>query len=104
MYEFIESFVFGKYVYDYLHEEEYLDLQWFLSRHPDAGDVIPRSGGCRKLRWGAAGKGKRGGVRVIYYGLTDVGQIWLLAIYAKSRRENLPARVIRQIRQQMVKT
>jgi hypothetical protein len=52
----------------------------------------------------AAGKGKRGGVRVIYYGVTGAGQIWLLAIYAKAQRENLPAHVIRLLKQQMVKS
>ena len=65
MYEFIESSVFAKYVHDYLTDEEYAGLQWYLSSRPDAGDLIPASGGCRKLRWGATDKGKRGGVRVI---------------------------------------
>ncbi len=103
MYEFVESSVFAKYVYDYLTGDEYTGLQWYLSSHPDAGDVIPASGGCRKLRWGARDKGKRGGVRVIYYGVTEHGQIWLLAIYAKSRQTNLPADVIRLLKEQVVK-
>lgn len=103
MYEFIESSVFAKYVHDYLTEEEYAGLQWYLSSHPDAGDVIPASGGCRKLRWGAHDKGKRGGVRVIYYGVTEHGHIWLLAIYAKSRQANLPANVVRLLKEQVVK-
>jgi mRNA-degrading endonuclease RelE of RelBE toxin-antitoxin system len=103
MYEFIESSVFAKYVHDYLTEEEYAGLQWYLSSHPDAGDVIPASGGCRKLRWGAYDKGKRGGVRVIYYGVTEQGHIWLLAIYAKSRQANLPANVVRLLKEQVVK-
>lgn len=104
MHEFIESSVFAKYVYDYLTEEEYAAMQWYLSQHVDAGDLIPGSGGCRKMRWGAADKGKRGGVRVIYYEVTQAGQIWLLAIYAKNRQENLPARVIRLIKDLMVKS
>ena len=103
MFEFIESSVFAKYVYDYRTDEEYAGLQWYLSNDPDAGDLIPASGGCRKLRWGAADKGKRGGVRVIYYGVTKDGRIWLLAIYAKSRQANLPAHVIRLIKEQVVK-
>ena len=103
MYEFIESSVFARYVGDYLTDEEYAALQWYLSDHPNAGDLIPSSGGCRKLRWGAGDKGKRGGVRVIYYGVTAQGQIWLLAIYAKSRQENLPANVIRLLKEQVVK-
>ncbi|MEO7478680.1 MAG: transcriptional regulator [Lysobacteraceae bacterium] len=104
MYEFIESSVFARHVYDYLAEEEYTDMQWHLSNHPEAGDLIPGSGGCRKLRWGISGKGKRGGVRVIYYGQATQGVIWLLTIYAKTRQENLPPHVIRMLKQQMAKT
>jgi hypothetical protein len=50
MYEFIESSVFAKYVYDYLTEEGYAAMQWHLSQQVDAGDLIPGSGGCRKMR------------------------------------------------------
>ena len=103
MFEFIESSVFGRYVYDYLTDDEYSALQWYLSEHPEAGDLIPASAGCRKLRWGAEGRGKRGGVRVIYYGQTATGLIWLLAIYAKTTQENLPAHAIRLLKEQMVK-
>ena len=74
MYEFIESSVFAKYVYDYLTDEEYSAAQWYLSQHVEAGDLIPGSGGCRKMRWGVADKGKRGGVRVIYYEVTQAGR------------------------------
>ena len=104
MHEFIESSVFAKYVYDYLTDEEYAALQWYLSEHVDAGDRIPGSGGCRKMRWGVTDKGKRGGVRVIYYEVTQAGQICLLAIYAKTRQDNLPVHVIRLIKDHMVKS
>ena len=103
MFEFIESSLFGRYVYDYLTDDEYAALQWYLSELPEAGDLIPGSAGCRKLRWRVQGKGKCGGVRVIYYGQTTVGLIWLLAIYAKTRQENLPAQAIRLLKEQMVK-
>ena len=103
MHEFIESSVFARHVYDYLTEEEYSGMQWYLSSYPNAGDLIPATGGCRKLRWGVTAKGKRGGLRVIYYGQTSKGHIWLLAIYAKTRQENLPAHVIRMIKEKMVK-
>ncbi len=79
-------------------------MQWYLSSYPDAGDLIPGSSGCRKLRWCTTTKGKRGGLRVIYYGQTREGHIWLLAIYAKTQRENLPAHVIRMMKEQMVKS
>lgn len=103
MFQFIESSVFARYVYDYLTDDEYAGLQWYLSEHPEAGDLVPGSGGCRKLRWGMTDKGKRGGIRVIYYDQTAAGTIWLLAVYAKTRRENLPAHVIRALKEQMVK-
>ena len=103
MFEFIESSVFARYVYDYLTDDEYAALQWYLSEHLEAGDLIPGSAGCRKLRWGTETGGKRGGVRVIYYGQTAAGLIWLLAIYAKTRQDNLPAHVIRMLKEQLVK-
>ena len=67
MYTFIESPLFGRLIHNYLNDEEYADLQWHMAEAPDAGDIIRGSSGIRKLRWAAKGKGKRGGVRVIYY-------------------------------------
>jgi len=78
----------------------YADLIWseieraafidWVAANPLAGDVIQGSGGCRKVRWGRAGMGKRGGARVIYYNGDD-GRIWLLIAYAKAKFDNLPA-------------
>ncbi|HSF81159.1 MAG TPA: hypothetical protein VLA49_07990 [Anaerolineales bacterium] len=65
--EFIEAPAFTKYLYDYLTDDEFIGLQGLLLRYPEAGKVIPGSGGVRKLRWAMTGKGKSGGVRVIYY-------------------------------------
>lgn len=95
--EFIEASAFTRHVYDYLSEEEYLGLQNFLLRHPEAGKVIPGSGGIRKVRWGISGKGKSGGARVIYYFKRQDDEIWLLTIYSKSEIENIPAHILRQI-------
>jgi hypothetical protein len=95
--EFIEARAFTKYVYDYLSEEEYLGLQSFLLQNPEAGKVVRGSGGVRKVRWAMAGKGKSGGVRVIYYFKKQDDEIWLLTIYSKSEVENIPAHVLRQI-------
>lgn len=64
---FIETTAFTRMVYDYFGEEEYTAFQYYLMLHPEAGDVVPGSGGVRKIRWRIAGRGKRGGVRVIYY-------------------------------------
>jgi len=66
-YEFIESSLFSRMVYDYLSEDDYTAFQQFLLEHPEAGDVVQGSGGVRKVRWARAGTGKSGGVRVCYY-------------------------------------
>ena len=64
--EFVEATAFTKYVYTYLTDDEFLGLQSFLCKYPEAGKVVPGSGGVRKLRWAMARKGKSGGVRIIY--------------------------------------
>jgi hypothetical protein len=68
-----------------------------LLKHPEEGNLVRGSGGVRKLRWGSSGKGKRGGVRVIYYFKKRAGEIWMLTIYGKSEIENIPAHILRQI-------
>lgn len=94
---FIEASAFTKHIYNYLSEDEYLGLQNFLLSYPEAGKVVPGSGGVRKVRWAMSGKGKSGGVRVIYYFKRQEDEIWLLTIYSKSEAENIPANVLRQI-------
>jgi mRNA-degrading endonuclease RelE of RelBE toxin-antitoxin system len=95
--EFIEATAFTAYVYDYLTDDEYLGLQGFLLKYPEFGKVVPGSGGIRKIRWAVAGKGKSGGLRVIYYFKKQDDEIWLLTIYKKSEVANIPAHVLRQI-------
>lgn len=74
-----------------------MGLQGFLLQYPEAGQVVPGAGGVRKLRWGMAGKGKRGGVRIIYYFKRRDAEIWLLTIYSKSEITNIPSHILRQI-------
>jgi hypothetical protein len=70
----------------------------YIARHPTAGDVIPDTGGVRKVRWSRAGSGKRGGVRVIYF-YHDAGRpLYLLMVYAKARRENMTSDEKRAVR------
>jgi mRNA-degrading endonuclease RelE of RelBE toxin-antitoxin system len=95
--ELIEATAFTKYVYDYLTEDEYLGLQSFLLQNPEAGKIVRGSGGVRKVRWAITGKGKSGGVRVIYYFKKQDDEIWLLTIYSKNEVESIPAHVLRQI-------
>lgn len=66
MLSFIETRLFTKLVLEYLSDEDFGALQRALMANPEAGPVIPGSGGVRKLRWAAPGRGKRGGYRVIY--------------------------------------
>jgi RelE toxin of RelE / RelB toxin-antitoxin system len=101
MQTFIETKVFSKLVQDYLTDDEYAALQQALIAQPEAGDVIPGSGGVRKLRWNLAGRGKRGGLRVIYYLRSREGQIWMLTLYAKNVAENIPAAVLKKIREEI---
>lgn len=61
----------------------------FLARHPEAGEEMRGTGGVRKLRWGGKGKGKRGGLRVIYYFYNDTAPIFLLTVYGKGEQEDL---------------
>jgi len=95
--EFIEATAFTKYLYDYLSEDEYLGLQNYLLQYPESGKVVPGSGGVRKVRWAMSGRGKSGGVRVIYYFKKLDDEIWLLTIYSKREVENIPAHILRQI-------
>jgi len=95
--EFIEAPAFTRYVYDYLSEDEFSGLQSLLAQYPETGKVVPGSGGIRKVRWAMAGKGKSGGVRVIYYFKRNDNEIWLLTIYSKSETENIPTHILRQI-------
>ena len=96
----IETPSFQRLWPDYWTEEERGAFAAWLAQHPDAGDVVPRSGGLRKVRWGRAGTGKSGGVRVIYFNRLANGEIWLLLIYAKSVADNIPANVLRDLKKE----
>lgn len=101
MLSFIETRLFTKLVNEHLSDEEYARLQEVLIRDPETGDLIPGSGGVRKVRWGVKGRGKRGGLRVIYYARTRQGQIWMLTLYAKNVAETIPAHILRQIKEEI---
>ena len=98
---FIETSLFTKLLDNYLTPEEYRGLQVFLLERPDAGAIIQGSGGVRKLRWKGAGRGKRGGTRIIYYWQASAGEIWLLTLYGKNERESIPTHILRQIAEEI---
>ena len=101
MFSFIETRLFTRLVADYLSEAEYAALQSDLAANPEMGPVVPGSGGVRKLRWAQAGRGKRGGVRVIYYVKRHDGVIWMLTIYAKSEAATIAPEVLRRIKEEI---
>jgi hypothetical protein len=88
---FFETPVFSRLLPDYLDDEGYRALQRTLLASPDVGDVMPGTGGFRKLRWEDArrGKGRRGGLRIIYYLLTADCQVWFFTIYDKDEAADL---------------
>jgi hypothetical protein len=98
---FIETKLFTKLVGKYLSDEEYAELQQALIRNPELGDLIPGSGGVRKVRWRGAGRGKRGGIRAIYYVKAREEETWMLTLYAKSDRENIPSHILRRIKEEI---
>jgi hypothetical protein len=69
-------------------EDERAAFVDYIARNPEAGDLVPDTGGIRKVRWGRSGSGKRGGVRVVYFYHDDTMPLYLLLIYAKAQREN----------------
>ena len=85
----IETIEFTKQADAVWSESERMEFICWIARYPLAGDVIPGAEGLRKVRWKLAGKGKRGGVRVIYFNRSAEGRIYLIAIYRKADRSNI---------------
>ena len=94
----VETTLFQKQWPHYWNEEEHDRFANYIAEFPNAGDVVPESGGIRKIRWGRAGRGKSGGVRVIYFTHSDECQVVLLTLYAKSKTDNLSAARLKEIR------
>jgi hypothetical protein len=99
VFTFIETPLFTKLQSDFLSDDEYRELQSSLSGSPESGSVIPGSVGIRKLRWSMSGRGKRGGLRVIYYLRVAREEIWMLTLYPKNVADNIPAHVLKKIRE-----
>jgi hypothetical protein len=84
----IEAPLFSRLVYDYLSDDEYAALQWALTLHPEMGPIIQ-------------GKGKRGGLRIIYYWKSKSGEIWLLTLYAKNEAADIPRHLLKMLQQEI---
>jgi hypothetical protein len=98
---FIETRLFTKLVGDYLSDSEYSALQRQLIDNPERGSLIRGSGGVRRLRWAQPGRGKGGGIRVIYYARLSDGVIWMLTLYAKNEAESIAPSVLRKIKEEI---
>jgi hypothetical protein len=99
MFTFIELNPFTAVRDKYLDDDEFAALQHYLADHPDTGDVIPRSGGCRKPRWAIGGRGKRGGVRIIYFLRLNAGHIVLVTMYEKNVQENIDPTLLKRLKE-----
>jgi putative component of toxin-antitoxin plasmid stabilization module len=84
-------------------DEEREEFIVFIAANSEAGDVIPHTGGVRKVRWSAVGHGKRSGARVIYFNQREDGLVVLLAVYIKPEIENLPAKKVRKAKHEAKK-
>jgi hypothetical protein len=101
---FVELPPFERYRENYLDDDAFLQLQQLLMRNPEAGALIPGTGGLRKLRFAdeQRGKGKRGGLRVIYYWWYGRFQFWLFTVYDKDEASDL-TKSQREMLKQMIK-
>jgi len=95
---FFETSVFTRRVTDLLPDDQYAELQQALVADPNAGDLIPGSGGLRKMRWATQGRGKRGGLRIIYYYLVDRDRFYMLLIYGKNEQDDLSSEQLRTLK------
>lgn len=94
----VETSVFTRLIVELMDDDNYAELQAALVQRPDLGDLIVGSGGLRKARWKVEGKGKRGGVRIIYYWMTANDQLWMLYGYTKSSKEDLTKQQLNTLR------
>ena len=98
MFTVVETSLFQRQWPLYWTEDERGSFAAYIAEHPTAGDVVPESGGIRKVRWGRAGSGKSGGVRVVYFSRTAQGEVVLLTLYAKVKTDNLTGPKLKEIR------
>jgi hypothetical protein len=98
--EFIETPAFTRNVSAYMADDAYMQFQRWLADNPESGDLMPGTGGFRKVRWADAqrAKGRRGGLRIIYYHFAADQQIWLMTLYDKNEASDLTPKQKRALR------
>ena len=94
----VETPIFTRLIQELMSDDEYKELQEALVSRPNMGDLIKGSGGLRKVRWNLPGTGKSGGIRAIYYWVTDGDHIRMLYVYPKGKQENLTQAQVKQLR------
>jgi hypothetical protein len=100
MYTIIETPVFQRYAKEIWSDDELTEFKVWLANNALSGDVIPGTGGMRKVRWSRSGMGKRGGARVIYFNLLTDGVIALFIVYTKTKFDNLPSSFLLQLKKE----
>ncbi len=85
-----------------MDDDEYGCLQSYLAERPDAGKIIRESGGMRKLRWAGSGRGKRGGLRIIYFWWVSKDRVSMLLVYPKNEQDDLTPEQLKQLKRQLV--
>ena len=94
----VETLLFQRQWPSYWTEEQRGEFASYIAAHPTAGDVVPESGGIRKVRWSRTGSGKSGGVRIIYFTRNAEQEVVLLTLYAKAKTDNLTGSKLKEIR------
>lgn len=99
-FQFVEAPAFTRFRENYLDDDDYAELQQYMAKNPEAGDIMPGAGGIRRLRWRdqRRGKGRRGGLRIIYYCFLSEQEMWLLALYDKNEAVDLTKKERDQLR------
>lgn len=99
MWTVVETPLFVRYASEVWDDEQRENFVEWIAEHPEAGDVIPGTGGLRKIRWSRAGMGKRSGSRVIYFLRNDQGEIVLVMVYAKAKFDNVPNDFLKSLKE-----
>lgn len=93
----VETYVFTKLITELLSDEDFRRLQLALLLRPTLGVVVPGGSGLRKVRWSQPGRGKRGGLRVLYYWDADADRIYMIYVYEKTKSSDLSKSQLKEL-------